>query len=132
MFFRSSSVRVSVSSLKAFLLLNLCVSVYKFRMNLPHSSLPLAFSRRFLMSAGTDMVAYFVKVDTTWLCNYILIYKGPRSVGAKVLLGESLFFVSNPVRTLGRAPIPCFAEFFCQACPMPLEKLVLRPSLRLS
>jgi hypothetical protein len=38
--------------------------------------LPLAFSRMFLMSAGTDMVAYFVKVNTAWLCNDIVIYKG--------------------------------------------------------
>jgi len=65
MVFRSSSVRISVSSLKAFLLFNLRVSVYKFRMNSPHSSLPLAFSKRLLTSAGTDIVAYFVKVNTT-------------------------------------------------------------------
>jgi len=64
MFLRSSSVRVSVSFSKAFLLFTVCASVYNFRMNSPHSSLPLAVSRRFFISAGTDIVAYFFMVTT--------------------------------------------------------------------
>lgn len=63
MFLRSSSVRLPVSFSKAFLLFSRCASVYNFRMNSPHSSLPLAFSRRLFISAGTDIVEYFFKVN---------------------------------------------------------------------
>jgi len=55
-------VRVSVSFSKAFLLFSLFASVYNFRMNSPHSCLPLAVSRRLFISAGTDIVEYFFMV----------------------------------------------------------------------
>lgn len=65
--FRSFLVRILAASSNAFLLFSLCPSVNNSRRKSPHSLSPLAFSRRLLISMGTDIVAYFLMHNTVIL-----------------------------------------------------------------
>ena len=113
---KSSVVSKLASSSKALLLLSPLASEYRLNKNSPHSCLPLAFSKTFLTSAGTEIVAYFPIVGrcaVTSRCSYKAV-SGDR---------RPLSLQTSPVKSLGRTQTSCLLKVALWSLLVPLTIL---------